>query len=76
MTSLSRRSIITGLVSLVAAPAIVRAGSLMPVSSGLIPGPEPDYRITLVYAEINETCGRVPLARSGAACCRAGSSIP
>lgn len=27
----SRRSFITGLVSLVAAPAIVRAGSLMPV---------------------------------------------
>jgi hypothetical protein len=28
---LTRRSLITGLVSLVAAPAIVRAGSLMPV---------------------------------------------
>jgi hypothetical protein len=28
---ISRRSIITGLISLVAAPAIVRAGSLMPV---------------------------------------------
>lgn len=28
---ISRRSIMTGLVSLVAAPAIVRAGSLMPV---------------------------------------------
>ena len=28
---ISRRSLITGLISLVAAPAIVRAGSLMPV---------------------------------------------
>jgi hypothetical protein len=28
---LNRRSLITGLISLVAAPAIVRAGSLMPV---------------------------------------------
>lgn len=34
----SRRSFITGLVALVAAPAIVRAGSLMPVNSGLVPG--------------------------------------
>lgn len=31
MTNLTRRSLITGLISLVAAPAIVRAGSLMPV---------------------------------------------
>lgn len=31
--SLSRRSLITGLVSLVAAPAIVRASSLMPVKA-------------------------------------------
>jgi hypothetical protein len=31
MTSLTRRSLVTGLISLVAAPAIVRAGSLMPV---------------------------------------------
>lgn len=30
---LSRRSLITGLVSLVAAPAIVRAGSIMPVKA-------------------------------------------
>lgn len=29
----ARRSFITGLISLVAAPAIVRAGSLMPVKS-------------------------------------------
>ena len=31
MTQLSRRSLIGSLISLVAAPAIVRAGSLMPV---------------------------------------------
>ena len=31
--TLARRSFITGLISLVAAPAIVRAGSLMPVKS-------------------------------------------
>lgn len=31
MPDLNRRSLITGLISLVAAPAIVRAGSLMPV---------------------------------------------
>ncbi len=31
MPALSRRSLITGLISFVAAPAIVRAGSLMPV---------------------------------------------
>lgn len=38
MTQLARRSFITGLVALVAAPAIVRAGSLMAVNSGLVPG--------------------------------------
>lgn len=31
MPDFSRRSLITGLISLVAAPAIVRAGSLMPI---------------------------------------------
>lgn len=31
MVELARRSFITGLIALVAAPAIVRAGSLMPV---------------------------------------------
>lgn len=31
MTDLTRRSLITGLVSLVAAPAIVRVSSIMPV---------------------------------------------
>ena len=37
MTQLSRRSLITGLISLVAAPAIVRAGSLMPVKQMIEP---------------------------------------
>lgn len=32
MSSSSRRSLITGLASLIAAPALVRAGSLMPIS--------------------------------------------
>lgn len=35
--TLARRSFITGLISLVAAPAIVRAGSLMPVKVMLEP---------------------------------------
>lgn len=34
---LQRRSFITGLISLVAAPAIVRAGSLMPVKMMIEP---------------------------------------
>lgn len=38
MPDLSRRALLTGLISLVAAPAIVRAGSLMPVKVML---PEP-----------------------------------
>lgn len=37
MIAASRRSFITGLVALVAAPAIVRAGSLMAVNSSLVP---------------------------------------
>ena len=34
---MNRRSLITGLISLVAAPAIVRAGSLMPVKNMIVP---------------------------------------
>ena len=34
---LNRRTLITGLISLVAAPAIVRASSLMPVKTIIIP---------------------------------------
>lgn len=39
MIETSRRSLLTGLIAFVAAPAIVRAGSLMPVKQMLIPGP-------------------------------------
>jgi hypothetical protein len=35
----TRRSLITGLIALVAAPAIVRAGSLMPVKAMPLDGP-------------------------------------
>jgi hypothetical protein len=38
---INRRGLITGLVSFVAAPAIVRAGSLMPVRSIVMPAPNP-----------------------------------
>jgi hypothetical protein len=48
MPNINRRSLITGLISFVAAPAIVRAGSLMPVKlmTPLMPdvfswGPQP-----------------------------------
>lgn len=37
MIELARRSFITGLIALVAAPAIVRAGSIMPVRSYIEP---------------------------------------
>jgi hypothetical protein len=39
VTQINRRSLITGLISLVAAPAIVRAGSLMPVKQMVDRGP-------------------------------------
>lgn len=45
MINQSRRSFITGLVSLVAAPAIVRVSSIMPVKQ-MLPAPED------IYAEI------------------------
>lgn len=37
MIQTTRRSLITGLIALVAAPAIVRAGSLMPVKQMILP---------------------------------------
>jgi hypothetical protein len=43
--TLARRSFITGLISLVAAPAIIRAGSLMPVKVMLA---EPEYEYIVV----------------------------
>ena len=48
----SRRSFITGLVSLIAAPAIIRAGSLMPVKVMEFGPFDPDcYRAELVVDE-------------------------
>jgi hypothetical protein len=44
MSDLSRRSLITGLISLIAAPAIVRVSSLMPVKAL-----KPDYQVPPVY---------------------------
>lgn len=38
---MDRRGLITGIISLIAAPAIVRAGSLMPVKSILLPAKDP-----------------------------------
>jgi hypothetical protein len=52
MNGLSRRSFVTGLISLVAAPAIVRAGSLMPVKAE----PEDIYKL---LAERIRDCERV-----------------
>lgn len=51
---IGRRGFITGLISLVAAPAIVRAGSLMPVKVMI----EPVWRS---FAEIDEVYGHGPL---------------
>lgn len=42
MIKTSRRSLITGLISLVAAPAIVRVSSLMPVSAAAL---KPEFEI-------------------------------
>lgn len=39
MVELARRSFITGLIALVVAPAIVRAGSIMPVKTYLVVDP-------------------------------------
>jgi len=41
----TRRGFITGLVALVAAPAIIRASSLMPINSNLIPSLAEGYYI-------------------------------
>ena len=48
--SASRRSFITGLGAIFAAPAIVRVSSLMPVKALLQPTPEEIYNIGLGYA--------------------------
>jgi hypothetical protein len=51
----SRRGFITGLISLVAAPAIVRAGSLMPVRTMIQPGIR--YRAISVEEMIDQMMG-------------------
>ena len=52
---IGRRGFITGLISLVAAPAIVRVTSLMPVKAV-----EPEY-VWRTYAEIDELYGHGPM---------------
>lgn len=55
---MNRRQLITGLVSLAAAPAIVRVSSIMPIKPDLVPGPNlitlgitpPDF--LLIYEEM------------------------
>lgn len=46
MIETSRRSLITGLISLIAAPAIIRAGSLMPVKTMLPLGPLATFELS------------------------------
>jgi hypothetical protein len=53
---LARRSFITGLISLVAAPAIVRAGSLMPVKVMIQPAIR--YRAISVDEMVEGMMGR------------------
>jgi hypothetical protein len=59
---MNRRGFITGLISLVAAPAIVRAGSLMPVKSFVLEDgvalsfiPHPEGWGNMVAADLTET---------------------
>lgn len=49
---LSRRSLITGLASFLAAPAIVRASSLMPVKAFENPWLPPDYIVRMTAGEL------------------------
>lgn len=67
MTMPSRRSFITGLVSLVAAPAIVRAGSLMPVRGMIEPimplyGISPGMEALQFMKELEELHARISRA--------------
>lgn len=48
---MNRRSFISGVVSLIAAPAIVRASSLMPVRG--VAMPQPQWTPTFPYGEIS-----------------------
>lgn len=60
ITAISRRSLITGLISFMAAPAIVRASSLMPVKSfileihkiDILPSPSLHIGDTITFAGI------------------------
>jgi hypothetical protein len=60
VTQLSRRSLITGLISLVAAPAIVRAGSLMPVKVM-----EPEMNIDVLNWKLLARVANVTFYRGG-----------
>lgn len=54
MINFNRRKLITGLVSFLAAPAIVRASSLMPIKviSNDILGPIPPYGKVMYYQDV------------------------
>lgn len=57
---MDRRGLITGLISLIAAPAIVRAGSLMPVKSMRMPGT--DCWVNWYGSDLNEGTAGNPWA--------------
>lgn len=59
---MNRRELIAGLVSLVAAPAIVRAGSLMPVRAMII---EPPPWIVFGASADGQIVERMRVTRSG-----------
>ena len=48
---INRRSLITGLVSFIAAPAIIRATSLMPINAGLVPDGLCSIRLRLFWVD-------------------------
>jgi hypothetical protein len=54
---INRRSLITGLVSFVAAPTIVRATSLMPINAGLVPAISFDELNRLIMESICRSYG-------------------
>lgn len=59
---MNRRELVASLISLVAAPAIVRAGSLMPVRAVLI---EPSPWIVFATSADGQTVERMRVTRSG-----------
>lgn len=70
--TIARRSFLTGLISLVAAPAIVRAGSLMPVRAMVIIEPRPIFTSSIgtyngvIFHEIDIAWGRKWITRAEA----------